>query len=300
MDKLHAMRALVAIADGGSLTRAAAALDSSLPAMVRTLAALERSLGVRLINRTTRRLAFTEEGREYLERCRRVIAEVDDAEAALTARQAEARGTLRITASVLFGRLHVAPLVAEFMAAHQRVRIELMLWDRVVDLLDEGLDLAVRIGALDDSSLVAIPVGDTQRVACASPAYLRAHGAPATPQALRDHSCIGFTSLAPTHEWDLRRDGRPVRVRIDGAFTTNQVDTAIDACERGLGVGFFLAYQIEARVRSGALRYVLGEFSPPAMPVHLVYPHARLLPSRVRSFLDWIAPRLRARLGGRR
>ena len=209
MDKLRAMAAFVAISERGSLTAAADALGTSLPAVVRLLATLEKALGVRLLNRTTRRTALTEEGRDYLERCRRVLAEIEEAEAAISARQRDPSGKLAITAPVLFGRIHVTPLVSEFLTRHTRVKVELLLLDRFVDLIDEGLDLAVRIGELADSSFVAIGCGQTRRVVCASPGYLRQAGAPDTPADLRQHTCIGFTGLSRGPEWELygRRTG---------------------------------------------------------------------------------------------
>ena len=296
MDKLRAMATFAAIADRGSLTAAAAALDSSLPAVVRQLASLEAALGARLFNRTTRRIALTEEGRDYLERCRRVLAEVDDAEAAVSARQQRPSGRLAITAPVLFGRLHVAPLVAEFLARHPQVKAELLLLDRNVDLIEEGLDLAVRIGELADSSLVAVKAGETRRVVCASPAYLRRAGTPQKPEDLRHHRCIRFTGLSRGQEWEFRQRGRPLRVRVDGPFATNQGDTAIDACKRGLGCGVFLAYQVREALAAGTLRLVLEAYEQPPLTVNIVYPHAKLLPSRVRLFLDWFRPELGRRV----
>lgn len=296
MDKLRAMAAFVAIAERGSLTAAAEALGSSLPAVVRLLATLEKELGVRLLNRTTRRAALTEEGRDYLERCRRVLAEIEEAEAAISARQQHPSGKLAITAPVLFGRLHVAPLVTEFLTRHTRMKAELLLLDRTVDLLDEGLDLAVRIGELDDSSLVAISCGRTRRVVCASPEYLRQAGVPETPADLRRHLCIGFTGLSRGPEWEFSQGRRPLRVAVDGPLVANQGDAAIDACRRGLGCGIFLHYQVRDALAAGDLRLVLEAYEPAPLPINVVYPHSRLLPARVRVFLDWFVPQLRLRL----
>jgi DNA-binding transcriptional LysR family regulator len=296
MDKLRAMATFVAIADRGSLTAAAEALGSSLPAVVRQLATLEKALGVRLLNRTTRRTALTEEGRDFLERCRRVLAEVEDAEAAISARQQHPSGKLAITAPVLFGRLHVAPLVADFLTQHARVKAELLLLDRIVDLIDEGLDLAVRIGELADSSLVAINCGQTRRVVCASPQYLRQAGIPETPADLRQHRCIGFTGLSRGGEWEFRERGRRLRVPADGPLVANHGDAVIDACRRGLGCGIFLHYQVRDALAAGELQLLLEAYEPAPLPVSVVYPHSRLLPSRVRVFLDWFVPQLRLRL----
>lgn len=296
MDKLRAMAAFVRIVDGGSLTAAADALGTSPTSVVRTLAALEAALGVRLLNRSTRRIALTEEGREYLERSRRILSEVDDAEAALSARQARPTGRLGITAPVMFGRLHVAPVVTDFLAAHPGVQVDLLLLDRVVDLLDEGMDLAVRIGPLPDSSLVARPLGETRRMVCASPAYLAERGEPRQPGELADHECVRFTALEGGSEWAFEALGRPLRVPVRGVLTTNQVEAALDACAKGLGCGRFLGYQAAAMLREGRLVRVLRDFEPQPAPVHLVTPHSRLLSSRLRAFTDWAVPRLRERL----
>lgn len=296
MDKLRAMRMVAAIADRGSLTAAADALGTSPPTVVRALAALEKELGVRLFDRTTRRLAPTDDGREYAERCRRILAEVDEADASLASKQRRPSGLLRVTAPVMLGRMHVAPLVFEFMARHADVRVDLVLLDRTVDLVEEGLDVGIRVGELPESSLVAVSAGHVSRVACASPAYLRRQGPPKTPQDLRDHRCIRFTGLLRAPEWEFAEQGRTLRVPVEGALTTNQVDVALEACVRGLGVGAFLSYQVAEPLAAGQLRRVLPDFEPPPRPVHLVRPQGRLLPLRVRAFIDHVTPRLRERL----
>lgn len=293
MDKLRAMQTFVRIVERGSLTAAAETMASSLPAVVRTLAALEAALGVRLLNRTTRRIALTDEGREYYERCRRVLAELDAAEAALSARRAAPRGRLRVTAPVTFGRLHVAPLATEFAAAHPAVELELALLDRVVDLLEEGIDAAVRIAELADSSMVALPVGHTTRVVCASPAYLKRAGTPRAPAELARHRCVGFEPGA--HAWHFGKE----RVAVHCALASNQVDVNLAACVAGLGLGRFLAYQVQALLDAGRLKRVLAEFEPAPLPIHVVYAHARHLSTNVRAFVDWIVPRLRRRMSVR-
>ncbi|MCM2328778.1 MAG: LysR family transcriptional regulator [Lysobacter sp.] len=298
MDKLRAMQTFVRIVEGGSLTAAAESMGVSLPSVVRGLASLERSLDVRLLNRTTRRLALTDEGREYYERAKRVISDVDEAEAALSARRVQPKGRLRVTASVLFGRLHVAPVASAFVVRHPAVNVELVLLDRPVDLIEEGIDLGVRIGLLPDSSLVAVPVGETRRVVCASPAYLERHGAPGEPGDLAAHRCVGFTGLSPGHEWNFRAKNRPLRVTVSPAFSSNQIDVALQACRDGLGPGQFLCYQVSAALAEGSLVRVLEAFEPPPSPVNLIYPGSRLLSSNVRALVDWMAPRLRRSLAG--
>lgn len=298
MDKLRAMETFVHIVEGGSLTAAAGALGTSLPSVVRQLAALESALDVRLLNRTTRRLALTDEGREYYERAKRLLADVEDAEAALSARRVEPRGRLRVTASVLFGRLHVAPAVNDFVAKHPAVRVELVLLDRSVDLIEEGLDVGIRIGELPDSSLVAVPVGATRRVVCASPGYLKRHGRPDSPEQLVGHRCVGFTGLSPDHEWRFSRAGRSLRLKVEPVLASNQIDVALEACREGLGLGQFLCYQVAPGLGSKALARVLGPFEPPASPVQVIYPGTRRLSANVRALVDWLAPRLRKSLAG--
>ena len=293
MDKLVAMRALVEIVDRGSLTAAGEALDRSLPSMVRILAALEADLGATLLRRTTRRMSLTEEGRAYVERCRRILADVAEAEALVGEGGAEPRGQLRVTAPVLFGQMHVAPALAEFMRQHTAVQVELRLFDRVVDLVEEGIDAAVRIARLPDSSLIAAPLGKVRRVAVASPDLLRRSGEPTRPEELATQPCVRFEGIGTGSSWQFRDGQREFSVPVSGSFATNQVAAAIAACEAGLGFGVFLSYQVEPAVQAKRLRVVLRDFEPTPVPVSLVYPEARLLTSRLRAFLDWMKPRLR-------
>jgi DNA-binding transcriptional LysR family regulator len=296
MDKLYAMKTFIRIVDSGSLTAAADALHKSLPAVARTLGALEAELDVRLLNRTTRRIALTDEGREYYERCKRVLMELDEAEAALSQRRVTPKGRLRLTSSVMFGRLHVAPIVTEFLVKYPAVQAELLLLDRVVDLVEEGIDAAARIGHLPDSSLVAIAVGETRRVFCASRAYLKRNGTPRSPSDMDAHRCVNFTGLDGAAEWSFGSGANACSVAVNPAFTTNQIDTALDACVHGVGIGQFLCYQVQALLEQKKIQRVLVAFEPAALPIHVVYPHARLLSSNVRRFIDWAVPRLRARL----
>ena len=291
MDKLRAMASFARIVDKGSLTAAAADLGVSLPSMVRTLAALERELGATLLNRTTRRINLTDDGRQYLENCRAVLAQVQEAEATLHSRRAAPRGKLTLTASVMFGRSYVAPLMSEFLRAHPEVCAELLFVDRVVNLVEEGVDAAIRIGRLADSSLAAIPLGRMRRVVCASPAYLRSHGVPKRPEDLRAHRCVRFTGLSPHAEWIFRSPAR--KVAIGSVMTCNQADAAIEACAAGLGLGSFLSYMVAPLLRAGKLKYVLEEFEVDPVPVSFLYPQSRMLSPTVRAFADLCAKRLR-------
>jgi DNA-binding transcriptional LysR family regulator len=197
---------------------------------------------------------------------------------------------------VLFGRLHVAPAVNAFVAKHPAVRVELVLLDRPVDLIEEGLDVGVRIGALPDSSLVAVAVGATRRVVCASPGYLRRHGRPEAPDDLGGHRSVGFTGLSPDHEWVFREGDRARRVRMDPVVASNQIDVALGACLDGLGLGQFLCYQVKAGIESKRLVRVLAAHEPAGVPVQVIYPGTRRLSANVRALVDWLAPILRKSL----
>ena len=289
------MQAFVEIVDRGSLTAAGAALDKSLPTMVRTLAALEGELGVRLLRRTTRRMSLTEEGSAYLDRCRRILADVTEAEQALIADAVEPRGEIRVTAPVRFGELHAAPAVTAFLARFAQARVELLLLDRVVNLIEEGIDVAVRIGPLADSSMIAVRAGEVRRVAVASPALLERVGHPTRPEELAGLPCVRFRGITPGTHWRFREGGRELTVEVAGPLACNQAAAAADACAQGLGVGMFLSYQVEPLVRAGKLVRVLRDFEPPPLPVSVVYPDARLMSTRLRAFVDWMVEALRAR-----
>ena len=286
MDRLAGMRAVVAIADKGSLTAAAHALDLSLPSVVRLLAGVEQRVGVRLFNRTTRRVRATDEGRLFVDHCRLALAAVEEAEAVVSSRRQVSRGRLVVTASELFGRRFVAPLARRFLAAHPEVTIELLLLDRVVNMVEEGVDIAIRIGALADSSLVAHSLGEVRRVACASPGFLKRHGVPRHPSDLARLPCVAFTSVTPGTEWAFRDGTRRITVAVRPCLSCNQVDAAIDACVEGVGAGVFLSYQVAELRVSKRLRYVLEPYEPEPRPVSVVYPHARLRSAAVRAFVE--------------
>jgi DNA-binding transcriptional LysR family regulator len=291
MDRLRAMEVFVRIVERGTLAGAADRLGVSAPSVVRTLAALERSLGVRLLNRTTRRSSLSDVGREYYERCRRVLAEIEATDAALRSRRTRPKGLLRLTAPVAFGQLRVAPIVTEFLGKHPGVEVELLLLDRVVDLVEEGVDAAIRIAHLPESSLVATPAGTTRRVVCASPAYLKRAGVPQTPADLAGHSCVVFTGLTSNNDWTF--SGNPSQVSVRPRLRTNQFNVAIDAIVNGLGCGQFLSYQVEALFAARKATHILEAFEPPAVPIQIVYAHARFLSPNVRAFVDFAVPRLR-------
>lgn len=286
MDRFRAMEVFLAIAEHGSLTAAARALDASLPAVVRTLAAYEGHLRVRLFNRTTRRVTLTEEGRLHLVHARELMERLRAAEAALASGAAEPAGHLTITAPVLFGQLYVAPAVTRFVARHPQLRCSVLLMDRVVNLLEEGIDVGVRIGRLEDSSLVALPLGSIRRVVVGSPAYLRRHGTPRHPRELTQHNCIRVIGGAPA--WGgFQEGGRALQVPVRGNLEFNHVFPAVQAVVDEAGLGQFFSYQVAPLVAARKLRIVLEAFEQPPRPISIVYPHARLLPARTRAFVEW-------------
>jgi DNA-binding transcriptional LysR family regulator len=294
MDKLVAMTTFVRIVDAGSLTAAAHTLDASLPTVVRTLAALERHLGVSLLKRTTRRIHLTDEGAQYLERCRTILSALQEADDALVSRRSEPAGKLTVTASALFGRRFIAPIVYDFVQRYPKVSADMLFVDRVVNLIEEGVDVGVRIAHLKDSSMIAIPVGRTRRIVCASERYLRRHGVPRTPNDLRKHTCVRHVGLAPRSEWQFRVGTRQLSVPITSVITCNDIDSAVSACIEGLGLGVFLSYMVAHHRKQGELKYVLEKFETDPTPVQVVYPQAKLLPNKVRAFIDESVSKLRA------
>ena len=285
MDKLRAMKTFVQIADDGSLTAAAVTLGMSLPAVVRSLAALEAELGARLFQRTTRRLALTQEGLQYLARSRDILAAVAEADASLADETQAPRGQLAITAPVLLGQRVVADFVTRFVAANPRIRCSVQLLDRFVDLVDEGVDVGIRIGALEDSSLVALRLGEVRQVVVASPQFLRRTGTPKQPGELRTRPCVRLAGpIRPG--WAFQDAGRKLHVAVDGPLDFNHAGAALLACEQGAGFGQFFSYQVQDALRERRLRIVLADFESPPQPVSIVYPNARLLPARTRAFIE--------------
>ncbi|MDJ0911119.1 MAG: LysR family transcriptional regulator [Woeseiaceae bacterium] len=296
MDTLAAMRTFVAIVDGGSLTAAAAALDRSQPAVVRSLAALEDHLGTRLLQRTTRRMSLTPEGSDYLQRCRQILNDVDEAERAARQDDDEPHGPVRITAPVQFGQMHVAPLLTRFIEDHPRITVDLLLLDRNVNLIDEGVDLALRIGPLPDSGLIALPVGEVRRVVCAAPSLLDRTGVPHLPQQLAELPCIRVRNLARAGTWLFRDGSDDIGVKVDGRFSCNQIAAAIDACVDGAGFGQFLSYQVQDQLRDGRLKRVLSEYEAPPLPVNVVYSDSRFATMRQRVVTRFLREQLRERV----
>ncbi|SHH71211.1 LysR family transcriptional regulator [Massilia sp. CF038] len=292
MDRLDELHIFTAILDAGSLNGAARKLRRSAPAVTRALAALEERVGLRLVERTTRKLAPTQAGMRLAEMARRVLA---DYEAALREEEgASLRGMLRITAPHVFGRRHVTPAIIDFLDQHPELQVELVFNDRNIDLIEHGIDLAVRIGTLGDTSMVARQVGEVRRVLVASPAYLAAHGEPLTPAALERHDVIFNAGLAPQPEWRFRDGAREVVVRLTPRLSVNEIDAILMALLAGRGIGRPLSYQVAEQLETGALVRLLRSYEPAPLPVQLLVPSARHMAPRVRACFDFLA----ARLGG--
>jgi DNA-binding transcriptional LysR family regulator len=298
MDRFDAMSVLLAVVEEGSLSAGARRLRAPLTTVSRKVADLEQHLGTRLLVRTSRRVGLTDAGRDYVAASRRILEQVEEAERAAAGEFSEPRGMLSVTASVVFGRRHVLPVAAEFLALYPMIDLRLFLSDRHVNLLDEHLDLGIRIGHLEDSNLVATRVGQVRRVICASPDYLARRGNPAVPEDLREHDGITFRGFSTSPEWRYRGDAPALSVEPRTRLAVNSTEAAIDAAMAGLGVVRVLSYQIVDELRSGALVPLLEAFAPEPIPVQVVYASQGQLPVKARAFLDWLAPRLRARLTG--
>lgn len=289
------MSVLVAVVDAGSLSAAARRLGMPLATVSRKVAELESRLKTRLLHRTTRQLSLTEAGASYVAACRRILEEIGEAERAATGEYAVPKGELVVTAPVVFGRLHVVPVVAEFLAQYPEIDVNLVLTDRVVHLMDEAADVAVRIGELPDSTFVATGVGAVRRVVCASPAYLAAHGLPAKPRDLAGHECITFEVLASKRAWVFGAGKSELAVPVHSRLAVNTAEAAIAASMLGVGLVRVLSYQVADALRGDALRVVLEAFESAPLPINLVHKGQAPLPLKLRAFLDFVAPRLRSR-----
>ena len=296
MDRFHELEVFLAVADAGSFAKAGARLRLSPPAVTRAVSALEVRLGARVFTRTTRSLSVTDVGQRLLESARRILADLEAAEKEAVGETAMPQGHLTITAPVTFGRLALAPIVCDFLGQHSRLTASVILLDRIANLVEEGIDVAVRIGPLPDSSLVAKRIGAVGRVLVASPDYLARRGTPASPAELKTHSVVAFSGLMPSREWRFGNEQGDSRVTINPALEINDAAAAIGAAEMGHGITVALSYMVGDKIREGQLTAILKDYAPPPHPVHLVYPQARLIAPKVRAFVDFAAPRLRLAL----
>jgi DNA-binding transcriptional LysR family regulator len=288
MDRIDAMQAFVTVADLEGFAPAARKLGLSPSAVTRLIAALEEHLGARLLQRTTRQVTLTDAGSRYLERVRRILADVGEAEDAVEGERIRPGGRLVISAPVGFGRLHVSPVVSAYLKRYPEVGADLRLSDRLINLLEEGVDLAVRIGHLPDSTLVARHVGEMRRIVVASPEYLKAHGEPKRPTEISAHDTIQFGAMTAAPDWRFVEDDSEIRVSPTPRFATNSADAAIQHAEAGGGLTRVLAYQAAALLKAGRLKIVLAKFEQPPLPIHIVYPTSRLLSAKVRTFIDLV------------
>jgi DNA-binding transcriptional LysR family regulator len=298
MDRLEAMSLLVSVAEAGSLSAASRKLGVPLPTVSRKISDLEAHLNTRLLTRSTRKLALTDAGAAYLAAAKRILDEVGEAERAASGEHAAPRGDLVITAPVVFGRLHVLPVVAEFLSQWPEINVRLVLADRNLDLIQDHVDIAVRIGALADSAWLATRVGAVRSVVCGSPAYFAAHGVPERPEDLSALAAVTFDPFSPSQHWVFRdpKSKRELRAPVRSRLTVNTAEAAIDGVAAGLGVTRVLSYQVAQAVSDGRIQIVLSEYEPARAPVSLIHGPQGLTPLKVRKALDFAAPRLRARL----
>src|ERR1700682_3461305 len=288
MDRIDAMQAFVAVADLQGFAPAARKLGLSPSAVTRLVGALEERLGARLLQRTTRSVTLTDIGTRYLERARRILADVEEAEGSAQDERTRPSGRLVVSAPVGFGRLHVSPVMSAYLKRYPEVSAELRLADRMVSLVEDGIDLAVRIGHLADSSLVARQVGEMRRIVVASSGYLKQHGEANTPEALASHETIQLGAMTASPDWRFVEDNSEIRVACTPRFTTNSADAAIQYAEQGGGLTRVLAYQAADAIKGVRLGVVLAKFEQPPLPIHIVYPTSRLLSAKVRTFIDLV------------
>jgi DNA-binding transcriptional LysR family regulator len=292
MDRLHTMEVFAAVADSGSFAKAAKAMRLSPPAVTRAITALEDRLGTRLFLRTTRSVRLTEAGARFLTDTQRILQEIGEAEETAAGTHAAPRGVLHVTAPVLFGRIYVAPALRDYLDLHPAVSAATLFVDRVVNIVEEGMDVAIRIGDLPDSSLTAIRVGAVRRVLFGAPAYFERHGLPRHPAELAEHRIVAVEAGAGAIDWRFG-DGDIV-VRVRPRMVVNNLDTAIESALCGWALARTLSYQVAPHVAEGRLRIILQEFEPKPLPIHVVHPEGRRASAKLRTFVDYIVDRLRA------
>ena len=294
MDTLNLMIIFVAVAEEESFAGGARRLQISPPAVTRAIVALEENLKVKLLNRTTRYVRVTDAGMRYLDDARRIIGEVEEANEAAAGINAEPRGHLAVTAPVMFGRLFVLPSMIEYLQRYSEMEVSALFLDRAVNLLEEGIDVGIRIGELPDSSMKATRVGGVRQVICASPQYLKKHGKPAHPNDLSKHHVVSAISVSPTIEWKFKDGSGIVTVRVKPRLTVSSNDAAIEAAVHNFGITRLMSYQVGSYITSGKLKIILTDFEPEPMPIHVIHREGRYASAKVRSFVDMIVANLRA------
>ena len=294
MDRFQAIAVFVSVAEQGGFAAAARALTMSPPAVTRAVALLEERLGTRLFVRTTRSVRLTESGERFLRDGRRILAELEEAEEAAVGSHAAPRGDLNITAPVLFGRMYVTPILGDFLDQFPLVNARTLFVDRVVSMMDEGQDVAIRIGSLADSSLTAIRVGSVRRVLFASPGYLRKYGLPLRPEDITGHRLVQSLAVTAALEWPFQEDGKAFSVRVAPRLRMNTNDAVIELALRDWGIGRLISYQVAPYLADGRLQTVLSRFETPPIPIHVIHQEGRMVSAKIRSFVDFMVERLRA------
>ena len=295
-DRFESMSILVAVADAGSFSAAALQLKIPLATVSRKIGMLEAQLNTRLLHRSTRQLSLTEAGQSYVSACRRILEDVGEAERAASGEYAAPRGELAITAPIAFGRLHVLPVVNDFLKTYMEIDVRMVLTDHVVSLLEERIDIAVRIAQLPDSNLVAARVGAMRIVICASPTYLAQYGKPTSPTELATHACVTYEQMTHRQVWSFGSGKSEVTVPIHSRLAVSTAEAAIDAAVAGIGITRVNFYQMASALRAGDLEIILPEFEPAPRPINLIHTGQGILPLKVRAFLDFATPRLKARI----
>ena len=294
MDRFHAIQTFVKVAESGGFAAAARELAMSPPAVTRAVATLEEHLGTRLFVRTTRSVRLTEAGSRFLQDGKRILSDLEEAEEAAIGSHAAPTGELRVTAPVLFGRMFVTPILGDFLDHYPMVSCQTLFLDRVANLMDEGIDIAIRIGELPDSSLIALRVGTIHRTLFAAPAYIKEHGLPQRPRDLASHRLIQSLAMAGGNEWSFQENGKPFSIKAPSRIRMNTNDAVIELALRGWGISRLLSYQIAPCIADGRLQAVLTDFELPPMPIHIVHQEGRMVSAKVRAFVNFMAERLRA------
>ena len=297
MDRLEAMSLVLAVAEAGSLSAAARQRKVPLATVSRNVSELEAYLRTKLFDRSSRALVPTDAGRAYIAALKRILADIAEAERVASGEYTTPRGELRVSAPAALGRLYLQPVLAEFLATFPEVDVQLSLQDRAVNLAEEHIDVALRVGALADSSLIAVRIGEISRVMCASPAYLKVHGIPTSPSDLSRHDCISYPPIQSATTWRFKRDQTEYVVPVRSRLVVSNLESACDAARSGIGVTVALSYHVAESIKSGELTPLLQDFQPPPRPVSFVYSPNRFMPVKLRAFLDFAVPRLKARLG---
>ncbi len=294
MDKFETMRVFVAAAECQSFVAASRKLDLSPPAVTRSIAQLEHALGVRLFNRTTRHVRLTDSGVRFFDDTKRILEDLEQAEAAASGSYTTPKGVLSVTAPVLFGQIHIAPILTEYLQQNAEVEVRALFYDRVGNILDEGLDVAIRIGPLKDSNMFATQVGSIQKVVCGSPDYFKKYGTPDTPNDLTDHEIILASTAESSTTWQFKSSGGKVAVKLFPRLHCNQNGAAIEAAKQNFGITRLMSYQVGEEIRAGNLVRILRDYEPDSLPVNIIHLEGRQANAKIRSFIDLAVARLRA------